>query len=151
MTATARDAAEHAHALVARDDAGVVGAALWMPPGTFPMSARRMVRMLPAVLQVALAAPRSFRPFLRIGSVSASAHPEEPAWYLQAMGVHPRAQRRGVGKRLMGPALALADEANLPCYAQTSDPANIVYYNRSASRSSSLRSRYCRMGLPTSG
>jgi ribosomal protein S18 acetylase RimI-like enzyme len=58
------------------------------------------------------------------------AHPSETSWYLQAMSVHPRAQRRGVGTRLMTPALALADETNLPCYLQTSDPANIDYYRR---------------------
>ena len=58
------------------------------------------------------------------------AHPPDPSWYLQAMGVHPRAQRQGVGSRLMTAGIALADEDQLPCYLQTSDPANVQYYER---------------------
>ena len=38
-----------------------------------------------------------------------------------------RAQRRGVGRRLLSPTLALADESGLPCHLHTSDTA---YYGR---------------------
>jgi ribosomal protein S18 acetylase RimI-like enzyme len=130
MEATCRDAALHGRPLVARDDQGIVGVAMWMPPGAWPLSAGRMARMTPALLRVALAAPRSFPAFARIGSRTGKAHPGGRYWYLQAMGVHPRAQRRGVGKRLINPVLAEADDAGLPCYLQTSDPANIDYYRR---------------------
>jgi GNAT superfamily N-acetyltransferase len=67
---------------------------------------------------------------MRVGAALENAHPAEAAWYLEAMGVHPRAQRRGVGSRLITPVLTLADESGLPCYLQTSDPANIEYYRR---------------------
>jgi ribosomal protein S18 acetylase RimI-like enzyme len=130
MAATARDAALHAHALIAHDGDGALGVALWLPPGTFPLSGRRKARMTPALIRAALAAPESFRDFVRVGSALGKAHPAEPSWYLQALGVHPRAQRRGVGKLLMAPALALADESSLPCYLQTSDLAHIEYYGR---------------------
>lgn len=130
MAASITDAGRHGHALVARDQHGMLGVALWMPPGTFPPSGMRIIRMTPGLLRVALAAPRAFRTHMRVGSALMNAHPTEPSWYLQAMGVHPRAQRRGVGRQLMRPGLTLADEANLPCYLQTSDSANIDYYRR---------------------
>src|SRR5215212_7785 len=46
MSAAARDAALHARAMAASDDNGIVGVALWMPPGTFPSpsGARRVWR-----------------------------------------------------------------------------------------------------------
>lgn len=130
LTASARDAARHGHALVARDEAGMLGVALWMPPGTFPPSTTRQLRMAGALARVALAARGSVRRFVGVGASLMQAHLAQPAWYLQAMGVHPRAQRRGVGTMLMAPALTLADEAGLPCYLQTSDAANVAYYQR---------------------
>jgi GNAT superfamily N-acetyltransferase len=125
MSAAARDAALHARAMAAYDDSGIIGVALWMPPGTFPLSFWRKARMAPALLQAALAARGAFPAFVRVGATLEKAHPHDSSWYLQAMGVHPRAQRRGVGRRLLGPALALADESGLPCHLHTSDPANI--------------------------
>jgi GNAT superfamily N-acetyltransferase len=130
MPAAARDSARYGHALIAHDNDGVLGVALWMPPGTFPLTGLRKMRMTPALTRAALVARRSMRPFARVGAALEAAHPSGASWYLQAMGIHPRAQRRGVGTRLMEPGLTLADEAGLPCYLQTSDPANVGYYQR---------------------
>lgn len=130
MATTARDAALFGRCFVARDDLGMLGVALWMPPGTFPLSATRKARMTPALLRVALSAPRSFPAFARTGAGLEKAHPPGPLWYLQALGVHRRAQRRGVGGQLVTPALAMADENGAACHLHTSDPANIAYYQR---------------------
>jgi len=130
MAASARDAARYGRALVADDDAGMLGVALWMPPGRFPLSAGRKARMGPGLLTVILSAGRAFPAFARVGAILERDHPPGPAWYLQALGVHPRAQRRGVGSRLMTPVLALADEAGVACQLHTSDPANVEYYRR---------------------
>jgi ribosomal protein S18 acetylase RimI-like enzyme len=130
MVATARDAAVHGYALVARSGDGVLGAALWMPPGAFPLSGIRKARMTGGLLRVAFAAGSSLPGFIRLGTALENAHPPQLSWYLQALGVDPRAQRRGVGTLLMTPVLATADDAGLPCYLQTSDPANIDYYRR---------------------
>ena len=130
MTAAARDAAIHAHALAARDDQGILGVALWMPPATFPMSAGRKARMTPALLRAVFVARGSFPAFARVGVILERTHPGDQSWYLQALGVHPRAQRRGIGRQLVLPALALADQAGLACHLHTSDPANIAYYQR---------------------
>jgi ribosomal protein S18 acetylase RimI-like enzyme len=130
MVATARDAAAHGHGLIA-ETSGVVGVALWMPPGTFPLSSGRKVRMAPALIRMTLTVRGgAMRRFAQVGSALERAHPPEPSWYLQAMGVHPRAQRQGAGSRLMAAGIALADKDQLPCYLQTSDPANVKYYQR---------------------
>lgn len=128
MTAAARDATVHGRALVARDDHGLLGVALWMPPGSYPLSFGRKARMLPALLRIAMVARSSFLAFARVGVALEKAHPDDRVWYLQALGVHPRAQRRGVGRRLVAPVLAWADNAGLACHLYTSDPANIDYY-----------------------
>lgn len=130
LSAAARDAALHAQPRVAYDDGGIVGVALWMPPGTFPLSTSRKVRMTPAILRAALIACGSFPALARLGATLEKTHPSDSSWYLQALGVHPRAQRCGVGGKLVAPVLALADEAGLPCHLHTSDPANIEYYRR---------------------
>lgn len=44
--------------------------------------------------------------------------------------MHPRSQLRGVGTQLIEPVLRRADEDRMPCYLQTSDPANVAYYER---------------------
>jgi GNAT superfamily N-acetyltransferase len=130
MVATAHDAALHGHPLAAVDDDGVLGVALWMGPGEFPLTTSRKARMTPALLRVGWAAPRCFGRFIRVGASLERAFPSEPCWYLQAMGVHPRSQRRGVGTQLIEPVLRRADEDRMPCYLQTSDPANVAYYER---------------------
>lgn len=130
LTATAADAASRGGALLARDSDRVLGVAMWMPPGTFPLTLLRKARMAPALLRTALAAPHRFPAFARVGArLEHSAHPA-PAWYLQAMGVHPHAQRQGIGRKLLTPVLADADTAGIACYLHTSDPANVDYYRQ---------------------
>lgn len=130
MTAAARDAATHARAVVADDDDGMLGVALWMPPGAFPLSVGRKARMTPGLLRVMVAAGRSSLAFARVGATLERDHPSESVWYLQALGVRPRGQRRGVGTQLMTPVLALADETGVACHLHTSDTANVGYYER---------------------
>ena len=130
MVAAARDAARYGHALVAHDDHRFLGVALWMPPGGYPLSLGRQLQMMPALLAVAVIARAAFWPFARVGATLETSHPDNRAWYLQALGVHPQAQRRGVGRQLLAPVLALADATGLECRLHTSDPANVEYYRR---------------------
>lgn len=129
MVAAAHDSALHGRAIAAERDGTILGVALWMPPGTFPLSTARKLRMTPALLAILLAAPTSFPGFVRVGATLAQT-PQSRLWYLQALGVHPSAQRRGIGARLIEPALALADADGVACHLHTSDPANVPYYQR---------------------
>ena len=52
------------------------------------------------------------------------------AWYLSIIGVSPRAQGQGLGRRLLQPTLAEADRANAVCYLETFGPHNLRFYER---------------------
>src|SRR5215212_3225144 len=78
MSAAAREAALHARAMAAYDDDGeTVGVALWMPPGTFPLSFWRKARMIPALLREALSARGAFRAFARVGAILEKVNPHD--------------------------------------------------------------------------
>lgn len=130
MTVSAADAAAFDASTAAWGRHGLVGVALWLPPGAFPWSIRRKLRATPGLLRTALAAPRSFPAFSRIGAAAEKVHPREPHWYLEALGVHPAGQGRGVGGRLMSMGLQRADADGLPCYLETSDPNNEGFYRQ---------------------
>jgi len=46
------------------------------------------------------------------------------------LGIRPDAQRLGLGSRLMEPALEQADRDGVACRLETSDRANVPYYER---------------------
>jgi ribosomal protein S18 acetylase RimI-like enzyme len=130
LTATARDVAIYGSLFGAYLDDHLAGVALWQPPGRFPLSPLRKARMTPALLRAAIAAPRAFPRFARSGAVLERAFPDEPVWYLETLGIHPDAQRRGVGTALLAAGLAVVDSNHVACHLHTSDEANIGYYKR---------------------
>jgi ribosomal protein S18 acetylase RimI-like enzyme len=130
QTAAARDVAVYGSVLGAYLDDHLVGVALWQPPGRFPLSTLRKARMALALLRAALAAPRAFPGFARSGAALERAFPDEPAWYLETLGIHPDAQRRGVGGALLAAGLAMVDADHVACRLHTSDEANLAYYGR---------------------
>jgi ribosomal protein S18 acetylase RimI-like enzyme len=46
------------------------------------------------------------------------------------MGIRPEAQRAGLGRRLLQSGLDLADRDRIDCYLETSDRANVGFYER---------------------
>ena len=54
----------------------------------------------------------------------------EPHWYLLIVGVDPDLQGRGLGSALVKEGLVRADEANCPCYLETSEERNLAFYER---------------------
>lgn len=112
----------------------VHGAAVWLTPGAFPMSGVRKLRSLPGSLALLAAAPRSFVDLARLGAGLEAAHPSEPSWYLQALGMHPTAQRQGLGARLLGCGLARADADGMPATLHTAIPAAAALYQRAGFR-----------------
>jgi GNAT superfamily N-acetyltransferase len=50
------------------------------------------------------------------------------AWYLTIVGVHPAAQGRGIGARLLRPTLAEASKAGAYAFLETFSPRSLVFY-----------------------
>ena len=54
--------------------------------------------------------------------------PDEPCYFLDAIGVHPRAQGRGLGRSLIEPELHHAFAEGLPAFLETGNPDNVPMY-----------------------
>jgi ribosomal protein S18 acetylase RimI-like enzyme len=72
----------------------------------------------PAVLSRSLRAERHFE----------KAEPDYDHFLIWMFGIRPAYQRQGLGRRLMGEALAAADQAGVPAYLYTSNSDNLPYY-----------------------
>lgn len=114
------------------DAVGYTGAAIWLPPGQTRMTLARILRAGLFVAPLRLPWP-ILRRLAVAGNHAASLHARcltKPHWYLSQLGVEPAAQRRGIASRLLRPMLARMDAANLPCYLETENAANIAFYQR---------------------
>jgi ribosomal protein S18 acetylase RimI-like enzyme len=58
----------------------------------------------------------------------------EAYWYLDALGVEPARQGRGVGSRLLAPILSTASEQGLSCYLETESEGNVAFYEKQGFR-----------------
>jgi GNAT superfamily N-acetyltransferase len=93
---------------------------LWPPPSLRSLFVLAPGPMLagPAVLARSLGAERVFE----------SGYPDHDAFVVVIFGVRRSHQRKGLGRRLMGKALARAEEAGAPAFLWTSNPDNLPYY-----------------------
>ncbi len=110
----------------------VDGAAIWLPPGSPPISGERVIRAGMAEMPQKMGA----EPFQRL-MVMKRTNDElrgrdapEPHWYLWTLGVDPPRQGQGVGGALLQPVLARADGEGLPCYLETDKDINVPFYRR---------------------
>jgi ribosomal protein S18 acetylase RimI-like enzyme len=103
---------------------GYAGAALWLPPAVRPDENEMM-----ALLQrtgSAQVQEDGFAVFEQMGRY----HPREPHWYLPFIGVDPYHQGKGYGAVLMQHALIPCDRDRTLAYLESSNPANIPFYER---------------------
>jgi GNAT superfamily N-acetyltransferase len=108
-------------------DGGLLGCAIWMPPGTWRPPLGRQLMALPGLL---------IRLGSRFGVASTTygamvrVHPERPHWYLSGIGTDPPVQGTGVGGELMRSRLARCDATGLPAYLESSKQRNVPFYER---------------------
>jgi ribosomal protein S18 acetylase RimI-like enzyme len=57
-------------------------------------------------------------------------HPQEPHWYLGMIATRAEAQGTGAGSRMMRYTLGRVDADGLPAYLESTNPANIPFYER---------------------
>lgn len=130
FVATVRDAQPFGAVVTASMGGRMVGVAVWLPPGRFPWSTWRKLRAARMLAQVTWLAPHRIAAFAALGRNTERVFPEAPHWYLEVLGVRPAAQRLGVGGALLQPVLVHADRDSMPCHLETSDPANVAFYER---------------------
>lgn len=99
-------------------------AALWLPPDVSPDE-----EAIGALFQDTLTEDRQEQAWSVLEQLDGY-HPDEPFWYLPAIGVDPTQQRRGSGSALMKHTLATCDEENSLAYLESSNPENISLYVR---------------------
>jgi GNAT superfamily N-acetyltransferase len=130
MGAAALDVARRGMGYLARIRGVAVGAALWLPPGVPPRRGWDTVRLSAAMLPAVWSGRTRFFAFARVGTALEHDAESEDGWYLQALGVDPRQQGRGIGSRVLAPILEAADSRGVTCALHTSDPANTAFYER---------------------
>lgn len=106
---------------------GVVGGALWLPPGEWHLGPLAQLRLLPGMLS---AMGGRMPQVLRAITTIESNHPKKPHYYLPFVGVEPSAQGRGIGTALMKPILDRCDDEGLPAYLEATTPRNRACYLR---------------------
>jgi ribosomal protein S18 acetylase RimI-like enzyme len=112
---------------VLRDEDGQ-GAAVWFPPGRWTIGARDVLRTLPAWLRVT--GPRALCSRLRGLYALTQQRPQGDAWVLEVLGVHPSAQRRGIGSRLVVSGLEQARRDGVGAFLLTSSRDAVSFYTR---------------------
>ncbi len=98
--------------------------ALWLPPSVGPDE-----DALGAVVQQAVDGARLDEVFGLLEQVG-RAHPDEPHWFLPAIGVDPRLQGRGYGAALLAESIQACDVDRHVAYLEASNPRNVPLYQR---------------------
>lgn len=100
------------------------GVAIWVPPGMrgeeLPMWKE----------QVGVEAYRRFLKAIDYLAPLRQAAFSGPFWYLSWIGVAVAKKRQGLGSALLAPVLLQADKAGLPCYLETFERQNLLFYRR---------------------
>lgn len=112
---------DHGSAFVLEDYSA---AALWLPPGVSPDGD------LVGEVMLSLATPEQMEPLGKLGEEIDAAHPSEPHWYLNTIGVDAARQGMGRGALIIKDMLRRCDEEQLPAYLESSNEQNISFYER---------------------
>lgn len=106
---------------VVHDDGTMVGASYWDPPGYEPPVARQLASLPVLLAGVTTGAVRG----ARLAKALLERRPEEPHWYLSALGA--TTPGRGVGTALMDRGV---ERIVGPAYLESSNPRNVPLYKR---------------------
>ncbi|MFQ3612986.1 MAG: GNAT family N-acetyltransferase [Cyanobacteriota bacterium] len=110
-----------------REDETLAGVAAWLPPGAdledwLGWLQSGMFRLLGSV---PLGLWGRWLEFFSLSRL-----PAQPVWSLQLLGVSPRCQRQGIGKKLLQPILELSEKTGISCHLETSTESAVSFYRR---------------------
>lgn len=111
----------------ATDTTHIAAAALWAPPGRWQSSRMADLRMLPGLF---LAFGSQRKRGQQLDELMKKNHPEEPHWYLAVIGSDPTYRGQGYAHALLSERLERVDAEHAPAYLESSNPANVPYYQR---------------------
>ncbi len=111
-------------------DGRLVGVALWIRPGAYPLPASAQLRQALGAARALIPRPRALIDGARYLLAIERVHPHEPLWYLALLVADPSMQRSGIGTALQQQILDRADQEALATYLETQNPDNIAYYRR---------------------
>ena len=117
----ASKAFEHNTVFCTKDYAG---GAFWIPPG-IELETDAMV----GLIQQTVSKPTQNEVFDLLEQTN-NFHPQESYWYLAILGVNPTRQKKGYGSTLIQQVLDNCDRHNQFAYLESSNPANIPFYQR---------------------
>jgi ribosomal protein S18 acetylase RimI-like enzyme len=107
--------------------AGAAGAALWVPPGTAPLTQDQEDRLGKVTAQFGGVTPGRLE---ALGRLMEASHPDEPHLYLWFAGVRTTDQCQGWGGRLLQTRLHAADQNGEPAYLEATSERNRSLYER---------------------
>ena len=102
-------------------------AALWIPPGEELVEEAEMEAFVSDVTGLSLLDTERV---LTAFELMSAAHPSEPCWYLNFIGVGAEQQGRGYGSALLRAGIERADRDNTPSYLEATSPENRRLYER---------------------
>jgi GNAT superfamily N-acetyltransferase len=107
------------------------GAAAWLFPRTNEVSVIEDAAKLSFIgALLGTEGSRNYHAIINFMSTLSERHVPNEAWYLSIVGVHPAAQGKGLGQRLLEPTLEEASAQRKVCYLETFTPRNLVFYQR---------------------
>ena len=113
---------------VATNGSGIGAATLWGPPPGEPKQSRLEELLLaPAFLWAFRGRARAAQ---EVAELMTKVHPEEPHWYLLAIGSDPTVRGAGFGQALMRSRLDRCDAEHAPAYLESTKHDTVPYYMR---------------------
>lgn len=103
--------------------------AVWTPPGKDPWARADVGDRFLAAMDAVLTREQLDR-MLTLNLLVDQIHPRERHWYLGMIATRTAAQGAGAGTRMMVHTLARVDAHGLPAYLESTNPANIPFYER---------------------
>ena len=114
--------------LQVNENGKVVAAAVIYPPREYPLSASdQWMLLLKSIFGNGF---YDFRPWMKWLEEVEKAHPSEPHYYLEYLGVEPEQQGKGLGSTILQHLIHKADEECVGCYLENANPRNISFYQR---------------------
>ena len=105
-------------------DKDLGGACMWFPPGTEVNEEGLRQHAIATI------APERLGQMGEIFQQMEDYRVDEEVWYLPMIGVDAKFQGQGIGALLMNSVLAKTDGMGIPTYLESSNPANIPFYER---------------------